>query len=289
MAVNVRLFINDRVNWSGDGVFVFRDKPLYCGTIESSIRNLHLLCPSNKISQAYAWADWNNGGDPYNTWDGALKFGADWALDAPGSYIFIRRKMDLNGTEQRIGAFRTTATVESLNAPGTLHLACSEGRSISNGKGNVNTVPPSTGDFVGFVNLVVEANSGFTFGITNRAISATGNVEVASGTLKFCGTASWLGATNVTVSGGTLVVPHSKVFDRSADIHLSAGALQLDEGVNQKIRYLYLEGSEKHARNGRYGALGNTSVPAANRTARITGPGILNVLGERGGTLLLFR
>ena len=142
---------------------------------------------------------------------------------------------------------------------------------------------------VGFVNLVVEANSGFTFGITNRAISATGNVEVASGTLKFCGTASWLGATNVTVSGGTLVVPHSQVFDRYSDLYLTAGALQLNEGVNQKIRYLYLDGSEKHARNGRYGALGNTSVPAANRTARITGPGILNVLGDGSGLTVIFR
>jgi len=139
------------------------------------------------------------------------------------------------------------------------------------------------------VNLIVEANDGFTFGITNRAISATGNVEVASGTLKFCGTASWLGATNVTVSGGTLVVPHSQVFDRYADVHLAAGALQLDEGVAQKVRWLYLDGAERHAPCGRYGALDNTSIPAANRTARITGPGVLNVLGEHMGTMMIFR
>ena len=47
--------------------------------------------------------------------------------------------------------------------------------------------------------------------------------------------------------------------------------------------------SEKPARNGRYGALGNTSVPAANRTARITGPGILNVLGDGSGLTVIFR
>ena len=277
------------VNWSGDGIYVFRDKPLYCGTIEAALRNLHLLCPGNKIGSIFAWADWNNGGDPYNPWDGALKFGADWALDMPGGYLFIRRTMDLNGTEQRIGAFRTMGTVRSLNAPGTLHIACSSGKAISNSHGNLNTVPPSTGDFVGLVNLIVEANDGFTFGITNRAISATGNVEVASGTLKFCGTASWLGATNVTVSGGTLVVPHSNVLGRYTDVHLSGGSLQLDAGVEQKVGWLYLDGAARHAPNGRYGALDNTSVPAANRTARITGPGILNVLGDGGGMMLIFR
>ena len=277
------------VNWSGDGIYVFRDKPLYCGTIESAIRNLHLLCSGNKIGSAFAWADWNNGGDPYNPWDGALKLGADWALDMPGGYLFIRRTMDLNGTEQRVGAFRTMGTVRSLNAPGTLHIACSSGKAISNSKGNLNTVPPSTGDFVGLVNLIVEANDGFTFGITNRAISATGNVEVASGTLKFCGTASWLGATNVTVSGGTLVVPHSNVLGRYTDVHLSGGSLQLDAGVDQKVGWLYLDGAARHAPNGRYGALDNTSVPAANRTARITGPGVLNVLGDGGGLTVIFR
>ena len=277
------------VNWSGDGIYVFRDKPLYCGTMEAALRNLHLLCPGNKIGSIFAWADWNNGGDPYNPWDGALKFGADWALDMPGGYLFIRRTMDLNGTEQRIGAFRTMGTVRSLNAPGTLHIACSSGKAISNSHGNLNTVPPSTGDFVGLVNLIVEANDGFTFGITNRAISATGNVEVASGTLKFCGTASWLGATNVTVSGGTLVVPHSNVLGRYTDVHLSGGSLQLDAGVEQKVGWLYLDGAARHAPNGRYGALDNTSVPAANRTARITGPGILNVLGDGGGMMLIFR
>ena len=277
------------VNWSGDGIYVFRDKPLYCGTMEAALRNLHLLCPGNKIGSIFAWADWNNGGDPYNPWDGALKFGADWALDMPGGYLFIRRTMDLNGTEQRIGAFRTMGTVRSLNAPGTLHIACSSGKAISNSHGNLNTVPPSTGDFVGLVNLIVEANDGFTFGITNRAISATGNVEVASGTLKFCGTASWLGATNVTVSGGTLVVPHSNVLGRYTDVHLSGGSLQLDAGVEQKVGWLYLDGAARHAPNGRYGALDNTSVPAANRTARITGPGVLNVLGEGGGLTLIFR
>ena len=63
----------------------------------------------------------------------------------------------------------------------------------------------------------------------------------------------------------------------------------LDAGVDQKVGWLYLDGAARHAPNGRYGALDNTSVPAANRTARITGPGVLNVLGDGGGLTLIFR
>ena len=48
-------------------------------------------------------------------------------------------------------------------------------------------------------------------------------MEVASGTLKFCGTASWLGATNVTVSGGSM-----GAFQATA-------AAALDSGVNKLI------------------------------------------------------
>jgi hypothetical protein len=272
------------VNWSGNGLVVFRNKPLYCGSFEAAIRNLRLDCTGNVLTKIFAWSDNRLPTyDPYNGWSGTLTFGCDWALDRPAMGLFSQGIVDLNGTEQRIGSFRVMGSgkLRSLNGPGTLRLA--------NTTATYDNVTPSTGDFVGAVNLIVEGQDTFTFGISNRVISATGNVEVASGTLKFCGTASWLGATNVTVSGGTLVVPHSQVFDRYSDLYLTAGALQLNEGVNQKVRYLYLEGSERHARNGRYGALGNTSVPAANRTARITGPGILNVLGEGGGTMVIFR
>ena len=37
------------------------------------------------------------------------------------------------------------------------------------------------------------------------------------------------------------------------------------------------------------GAADNTSVPAANRMARITGPGVLNVLGEHMGTVMILK
>ena len=65
--------------------------------------------------------------------------------------------------------------------------------------------------------------------------------------------------------------------------------MQLGAGVEQKVKFLYLDGSAKRARVGRYGAVDNESVPAANRTARITGPGVLNVMGEFSGSVLMFK
>ncbi len=266
------------VNWGGAGTVVFRKKPLYCGTFECGLSNLRLDCPGNKITKV---TNWNTSVDPFPCNYNNIFFGHDFALDSTSTRIFTGAVIDLGGTEQRIGALRVNGTLRSLGKAGTLRLACTDK--------NFYAVTPSTGDFVGSVNLIVEADNAFTFGISNRVVSATGNVEVVRGTLKFCGTASWLNATNVTVSGGTLVVPHSKTFGRYSELHLKAGALQLGAGVEQKVKFLYLDGSEKRARVGRYGAVDNMSVPAANRTARITGPGVLNVMGEFSGSVLMFK
>jgi autotransporter-associated beta strand protein len=275
---------DEYVNWSGSGIPVFRKKPFYAGSMEASIANMHFYCTGNLFNKIYAWSDNTKPTyDPYNCWNGNIKFGCDRAFDSTGNNVFIAGIMDLNGTDQRLGSFKTKGTVKSIGKAGTLRLACNSLTS------DFNNVTPSTGDFVGSVNLIIEANNNFTFGITNRAISATGNVEVVRGTMKFCGTASWLNATNVTVSGGTLVVPHSKTLGRYSEVHLKAGCLQLADGVEQKVKFLYLNGSEEHVRVGVYGALDNESVPAAHRTARITGPGVINVMGEFAGAVLIFK
>jgi len=72
-------------------------------------------------------------------------------------------------------------------------------------------------------------------------------------------------------------------------VFLKSGSMQLDAGVEQKVKFLYLDGSAKRARTGKYGALDNESVPAAHRTARITGSGVLNVMGECSGAVLFFK
>ena len=64
---------------------------------------------------------------------------------------------------------------------------------------------------------------------------------------------------------------------------------QCENVANAQFQYPIGNWQHWYARNGFYGALGNTSVPAANRTAHITGPGILNVLGDGSGLTVIFR
>ena len=127
------------------------------------------------------------------------------------------------------------------------------------------------------------------FGITNRAIAATGTVTVAEGPFTLWQGTTWLGATNVVVSGGTFRLTEKNQLSPDADYHLAAGELQLDEGATQKARYLWLDDAETPIKQGVWGALDNTSVPAAHRTARITGAGTLFVRGDGMGLALILR
>ena len=76
---------------------------------------------------------------------------------------------------------------------------------------------------------------------------------------------------------------------KATDFTLTAGALSIPEGVSQRAQWLYLDGAAKPAPRGIYGALDNTAVSPAFRTARITGLGTLNVVGDGKGLALVFR
>lgn len=121
------------------------------------------------------------------------------------------------------------------------------------------------------------------------ASTSTGTVEVVEGTLDFAAAANWQKASSVTVSGGTLKVASSSVFGKKTDVRLTSGVLDLAAGVNQPVADLYLNGSERPAEIGLWGALDNTSVPASHRTSLITGLGVLNVRGRHPGLVLMIR
>ena len=125
--------------------------------------------------------------------------------------------------------------------------------------------------------------------LTVANCAATGTVTVAEGPFTLWQGTTWLGATNVVVSGGTFRLTEKNQLSPDADYHLAAGELQLDEGATQKARYLWLDDAETPIKQGVWGALDNTSVPAAHRTARITGAGTLLVRGDGMGLTLILR
>ena len=102
------------VNWNASGKVVFRDKPFYAGTIEATVSNLHLNCPSNYPGDISAWADPKAGGDPYNGASGNITFGCDWALDNDAMYILNSGVIDLNGMDTLKGESAVVAPQSAL-------------------------------------------------------------------------------------------------------------------------------------------------------------------------------
>ena len=283
------------INWLTEGMVVISNKPFYGTSWESGARKLRLHCPGNTYSSMVGWSD--NQLETYNPYvpvPVSVDFHSDWAFDNPTSKTCIYGTWDLHGHPQRVGAFfaNANATIQSFDGPATFYVNQNKWNGsypYVNGKfpQTAYPVPPSSCAIKGEVSLY--KTGPVEFGITNRAIAATGTVTVAEGPFTLWQGTTWLGATNVVVSGGTFRLTEKNQLSPDADYHLAAGELQLDEGATQKARYLWLDDAETPIKQGVWGALDNTSVPAAHRTARITGAGTLLVRGDGMGLTLILR
>ena len=268
-------------NWGGSGTLAIENKPMYIGMLEGGLGNLHISVPGNKIEAMRAWHKTDN----YYPHGVNLTVDCDWAFDLKNAIFCTKGTIDFRGTSQRLGAIYNEGTYISQTGPATLYLAATNSISASF---NRLAAPPSPGDFAGQFSLVVEAARDFTFAITERAVSATGTVAVTSGTLAFVNGASWLNATNVTVSGsGRLEINQSETFGRKSNFDLSGGTLALADGVVQKAQFLYVDGVKMPL--GVYGASDNAAIAQSFRTPYIAGSGVLEVMGDGVGTFILLK
>lgn len=283
------------VNWAAEGMVVVSNKPLQATSWESSAKKLRLHVPGNTYG---GMASWSNNGvvtyDPYNPVPLSVDFYSDWGFDLPSAKTCFGGTWDLHGHSQRVGACfaSANATIQSFDGPATFYInqhKWSGSYPYVNGKFPTTAypIPPSKCQIKGEVSLY--KTGPLEFGITNRVVAATGTVTVAEGPFTLWQGVTWLGATNVVVSGGTLRLTQPNQLSPEADYHLTAGTLQLDEGATQKAHYLWLDDSERPIKTGVWGALDNTSVPASRRTARITGAGTLLVRGDGQGLTIIFR
>lgn len=224
---------------------------------------------------------------------------------------------DLGGYDQTCGRFSwpesyTTCEITS-EAPATLRVY----QDCQSGSGSDRGSVTYVGRITGAVSLVKTGNETSTSSantgtgtdarvaedlIIGSAISSTGRVEVVWGLLSFTnGTGrvgSWLGCGRAVAGGttdakdeahaGTLELLHSKVFAKETDVYVQdGGKIRLGEGVCQKVRDLYLDGSDEHAA---YGTWGSSASSAKNKDdLHFEGTGVLNVLGENQGTYMIFR
>lgn len=118
-----------------------------------------------------------------------------------------------------------------------------------------------------------------------RDQASTGTLAVASGTLRFLPEGgSWLGATNVVVTGGTLSLLKNGVFDASVGLDVSGtGKLELGDGVALRCGALTIDG--RSVANGIYGS--SSSGAARKDDVHFAGAGVLKI--GNIGTTILFR
>ena len=189
--------------------------------------------------------------------------------------------IDLGGFDQHVGDLYYAKPYNSLYAvssdsPATLTVNAKESRLFG-------------GHFDKAASLVYAPTGDFTYTLSNAVSTTTGSVTVARGTLSLKDGAKFAKAKGLEVrSGATVKADAADAFGRKADVRLS-GTLNLAfEGV-QRVGDLYLDGSDIPVETGLWGAEGNLSVPVSHRTARITGTGVLNVVGAHPGSVFLLR
>jgi len=270
------------MNWGANGTVVITNKPLNVGTGECTAQNLVLCCTGNTVSRFGG-----TGGRPNRS---CANVGLDIRVDEPLTFTAAEKEIctsgyiKLNGHDWTIPTLRMdSGSYVSSDAPGTLTV-------------EQDYPYPAAGVFKEAVNLVKRGTA--TLRLT-AANTSTGSVTVTEGTLSFTNNASWKAACEVRVSGtGTLEAWNASVFGDAArrcplaDLHLSDdGVYAFPEGVTgvQRVGRLFLDGAERPAPMGVYGALDNTSVPVAFRTRHITGAGLIQSVGDGRGLALVFR
>lgn len=161
----------------------------------------------------------------------------DRTFGATGTALYLASGvvLDLCGTEQNFG--NLTATV------GTGHLPVITSTSTNPAKLHLNQAKASTPSVIFAGNLSVDF-VGPVMTTIDRAMTATGEVIVTSGTLAFTADGSWTTATRLSVADGASVsLARADTFGRGMEVSLVGdGRLQIAAGVTQTVSLLTVDG-----------------------------------------------
>lgn len=153
-------------------------------------------------------------------------------------------------------------------------------------------------NFTGGAGLTYEGSR--TDAMLVNVSTTTGRLEVVSGKLGLAAQGpnvysglnwpggSWPNASAVAVRGsGTLAFGHKDAIGRETDVEFEGtdGRLEIAAGVTVRCRDLYFDGVRQ--RQGLWGGTGNAA--AQHKDARFSGDGLLFVLGDGIGTMVIFR
>ncbi|MDD2598393.1 MAG: autotransporter-associated beta strand repeat-containing protein [Kiritimatiellae bacterium] len=196
-------------------------------------------------------------------------------------------KLELNGFDQEVRGLRSGGTAASLpnNLVRNSHAADESTFSVTQTAGMNEIFQGRIIDAITFIKGGAN-NSVLTLGGAN---SFSGSTIVRGGTLALDAVGT-LGenCTNVVVDAGTLKLQNSAAIADTATLSLAAGGgakVDLASGVNESVRYLFIDGEMQ-----RCGTYGSSASAAANKNdVYFSGTGVLKVLRDNGGTVIIVR
>jgi len=303
------------INMLGDTTVIVDTQPF---KTESRFyyRYLYLNVPSNNVASVnHASCRHDNSfiraGAPYALWRGPERFDArgNQRLSL-GFFCATQNKpedhehhvgctLDLGGFDQEISslACSTNDACVTSASPAQLHYVLD---AITQNQvfGFVWYSVTNYVHFTGGAGLTYEGSRDDMMLVETSA--TTGRLEVASGKLTiaapggsnvYTGLAwpggSWPNASEVSASGGTLVLEHSNAIGRDTDVSVSGGGqLEISAGAMVRCRDLYFDGERQ--KPGVWGGP-ESPAPAAHKSSRLAGAGVLVVLGDGLGTMMIFR
>lgn len=199
--------------------------------------------------------------------------------------------LDLCGNDQSMGVLDGRKGTITSATPAFFHVAQNHiPQSWDNGdvSGKPNAGITNAVVFTGGAGLSLDAELANFPHVLTATSSSSGTVQVTSGRLTLAApNGSWTNATAAVVGGGTLVLEHAQAIGRETDVLFEGtdGRLELAAGVAQKCRDLYFDGVRQ--RPGTYGS--SQSRAQHKDDARFTGTGVLNVLSDGKGFMLILR
>ena len=271
------------IDWPASAKVIVTNVPFYVGTIQATITDLRLYAPSNYFN---GMAAWNGTYSPVGM-TANIHFYTNFAFYRNNVRCAITGDSvwDFHGTEQTIGSLNgtggATGGMISTNGPGRLNVRQTVGWE-SLAKSQTGLIDFwYNGRFKGEMSLSLTGTKRL---ILRQDSTATGCVDVAeSAILCFTNNTSWASATNVAVrANGKIEAWNDKVLGRYTDLTLADSGVYEFCGAGpyiQKVRFLWLDGRRRKTGD----------FNAENSGGRIVGNGIIRVMGDGRGAVLVFK
>lgn len=280
-------------DFTGAGTVVITNKPYTMNMSDevSRSKGYHFDISGAKYSGGkpiVVLATTNNASDlviSANNYGGTVDFRVSNAF-LPRYYFYVNTRADgsaayvkLNSTTQtfaKVTLQRSTDPALITGDAGAAICVCGE-----TGMDSVITC-----DIKGNVSILKTGGGSLRMGKTSSAqtFSSTGDIVVSGGTLTFDEGVTWLNGTNVVVTGGTLALPTTKVFNRKfAAMALDGdGVVSIPDGAHCRVRSLKVGDTEIEP-----GSYTYANAPDALKSHLAETSGRLDVCG--GGIVLIVR